>query len=163
MKGSSIWSARDAQHQAYFAALLKPAVRASATTLFDDETVGREVVQAWIMQLHDVPRDVLEAGFARVFGQGITWMPKPGEVRAACAAVIDDRRRAVAAQARQLMEACEVCTVDHRGWREVTAPDGIARMQRCECHKAAMLLTEAQPARLALPPAREDVTSGSAA
>lgn len=163
MTSGTLWSARNPQHQAYFASLLKPAVRASGTPLFDDATVGREVVQAWIMQLRDVPSDVLEAGFARVFGQGITWMPKPGEVRAACAAVIDERRRVVAAEARKLMDACEVCTPDHRGWREITGPDGIGRMHRCECHKAAMLLSDAQPARLALPPEREDVTSGSLA
>lgn len=155
----SVWNARNGEHQAYFAALLKPAVRASATTLFDDDTVGREVVQAWIMQLHDVPRDILEEGFARVFGLGITWMPKPGEVRAACAAVVDDRRRAVAAQARALMEQCDICSPHNRGWVEVGGPGGHTHVQRCDCYKAAMALGDSQPARLALPPAREEAVA----
>jgi len=162
MKAPSIWSPRNAQHVAYFSALLKPAVRASATTLFDDAQVGLEVVQAWVMQLHDVPQDVLEEGFAAVFSAGITWMPKPGEVRKACAEVITARRRVLADRARALQEECEECAPDMRGWREVVGDDGVVRMARCMCHKAALALTETAPAALALPPAREDVSAGAA-
>lgn len=162
-KPPSVWSARNREHQAYFARLLKPAVRASATTLFDDDQVGQEVVQAWIMQLHDVPQDLLEEGFAVVFGQGITWMPKPGEVRKACADIIAARRRQLAERARALMEACEVCTPDQRGFREVVDAAGVTRLARCVCHTAALALQAEGPAALALPPGRDDQATGSPA
>jgi hypothetical protein len=148
---ASIWNPRNVEHLQVFSALLKPAVRASATTLFDDQTVARETVQAWIMQLHDVPEDVLFEGFARVFGQGITWMPRPGDVRKACAALIEERRRAAAVDAQQLIASCEDCGGSK--FRPVVDAQGVTRMTRCECHRRAMALVNQHPDPIALPPA----------
>lgn len=154
MGKASIWNPRDVAHQQVFSALLKPAVRASMTTLFDDDVVARETVQTWIMQLHDVPEDVLLEGFARVFGQGITWMPRPGDVRRACAAIIDERRAAAAVTAQQLIADCEDCHGSK--FREVVDDAGVTRMARCECHRRAVALVDQHPKPIALPPAADD-------
>lgn len=153
----SIWNARMVEHQELFARLLKPAVRASASTLFDDDGVGLEVLQAWIMQLHDVPEDVLFEGFATVFSAGITWMPKPGEVRKACATVINDRRKAAAREAQALVAACEDC--GGTTFRFVVDEAGRERVARCDCHRLALQIVDRHPQPLALPPARDEVTT----
>lgn len=158
MASAAIWNPRNLEHLAHFSTLLKPFQRASGTRLFDDQVVATEVVQAWVMSLSDVPADVLEEACARLFREGVTWMPRPGDVRRHCVAIVKERRRALAARAKAITDECEDC---HGSlFVEITDAEGVIRMARCGCHRRGLELLSQAPA--ALPEPRERDEEGAA-
>lgn len=156
---ATIWKPRDPEHVRHFAAYLKPFQRASGSRLFDDPTVTTETVQAWILTLGDVPADVLEEARARVLAEGITWMPRPGDVKRHCVAIVGERIRAIAIEAKALTEQCERC--HGSGWTEVEI-EGYARVTRCGCHAAVMQIMAGAPKALPMPTERDAAEGGAA-
>lgn len=147
---ASVWDRRNEQDRAEFAALLAPLIVASRSKDFDGEK-AKPQLHVWMMSLHDVPKDVLRESIERLIQRGVTWMPRPGEVRAECSAAVSDRRRVMAARGVAVIAECEEC--HGSTWRE----RGDGCVERCDCHAHALRLQEGLPAPLALPPAeRED-------
>lgn len=128
-----LWSPQQPEHRSVFGAVLAPLIVASGTRAFADPDRSRVVMQAWILSLQDVPREVLEAGVARLLTRGVTWMPRPGDLRQACAEVQQERRADAAARARR---ECQVC-IDSPGWVEVETDEGPA-MRRCACRREVL-------------------------
>lgn len=155
----AIWNARDKAHVQHFAAYVKPFQRAAGSRLFDDPTVALETVQAWILTLRDVPADVLEEARERVLAEGITWMPRPGDVKRHCVAIVAERIQAKAVEAKALSEGCKLC--HGSTWRTVEI-DGVDHVSRCGCHEAAMQVMGTAPKALPAPRERDDVSEDGA-
>jgi hypothetical protein len=149
----AIWNARDPEHVRHFAAFLKPMQRASGTRRLDDELVALETVQAWILTLAEVPADVLEEARRRVLAEGITWMPRPGDLKRHCAAIVEERRRAYYAGAASRIAECPRCFGST--WTEVEI-DGVAHSVRCGCFVSVIALEANAPKAIALPAAPDD-------
>lgn len=151
MANASVWNHRDLAHVAHFSTLLKPIVRAAGTAgtrIFDDPKVSAEVVQAWILSLHDVPPDVLEEGRNRLMAEGITWMPQPGHLKRHCVAIVNERRKVFELQAAEVRAKCEHC----KGGGFVTVElNGLDHARKCGCLAEAMALLEQRPAALPMP------------
>lgn len=149
-----IWDARTREARAFFAAqVLGPLVLATRPHDLRTPEAIADAATAWILCLKDVPADVLRRGVESLLSAGPRWMPRPGELREACAADLAAQRREVAERAKALTAACERCFGS--GWTEVEL-DGIAHSKRCGCHAAAMEVMAGAPAALALPPARDE-------
>jgi len=153
MPSRSFWDRRSADDRRGFAALLAPLIVASRTKDFEGEK-AKPQLHVWMISLHDVPRVVLEDAITALVQRGVTWMPKPGDLRAECAAVVDARRRAVAPAAQALIAECVQC--DGSGWEYVKDAQGVERAQRCGCHRRSMELIAGLPEPIALPPAEDD-------
>jgi len=146
-----VWNARDQASRQAFMSLLAPLVMASRCRDFDDPASARVLLSTWMRALSDVGPELLAEGIDRLL-PSVTWMPKPGEVRAACCDVVDARRRKALQQAAALRDGCD-CS---EGWRY--RDDG--RVERCQCWLRTRELVEAagQPlTRPALPAASEEV------
>lgn len=152
MADASIWQHRNVDHIRHFAAFLKPFLRAAGTRLFDDATVAAETVQAWILTLHDVPADVLEEARARLMAEGVTWMPRPGDMKRHCVAIVNERRRVLELQAADIRATCEHC---HGSGMLTVEIQGLDHARKCSCLAEALALLEQRPAALPLPPERE--------
>lgn len=147
--GNTLWSAQNPEHvQRFVAHVLAPLIAATRPTDMRSAEVVVDAARAWILCLKDVPADVLTEGVERLLGAGPTWMPRPGDLRVACAGVIAERLAALAPRAAEIRAACEDC--HGSGWREVNG--GVAR---CGCHARVLALYDGQPKPLALPPADE--------
>ena len=136
-----------------FAAILSPLIVASRSRDFADAGRAKDQLIAWVMSLADVSRPILEAGVERLVAAGVTWMPRPGDLRQACCEVVDARRAAAARQARALTQDCSECQ-QSPGWRETAT--GVVP---CTCRTLELQLmaqAEAPLARPALPAASED-------
>lgn len=140
---ANVWDRRNEQDRAEFASLLAPLIVASRSKDFDGEK-AKPQLHVWMMSLHDVPKDVLRESVERLIQRGITWMPRPGEVRTECASVVSSRRRAMAARGAAVIAECDEC--HGSTWRE--GADG--RVSRCDCHAHALRLQEGLPVPLAL-------------
>lgn len=150
-----IWNARNPQHLSVFRReILAPLIVATRPLELRTPDAIDDAARAWILSLKDVPLDVLTAGVEALLVEGPTWMPKPGDLRRVCAAAITARRREISARAAALSAACEQC--HGSTWRPITDGEGVERMHRCDCHKAALALYEGLPEPLALPPAKDD-------
>ena len=104
-----------------------PLITASRTKDFEGADRARVQLHTWMLSLQDVPEAVLTEAVARLVRRGVTWMPKPGELKAVCADVLTERRTAVA---KRHLEDCP-----HSGhWTE----DAHGRMVRCPCWTRAM-------------------------
>lgn len=133
------WRRDNEEDRQRFATLLLPLVGASRTKSFT-----RSEGTAYILSMQDVPPAILEAAVVRLVKAGVTWMPKPGELKAECAKVMSERR-AAAAQ----LHLSECTHSSH--WIEV---DGA--MQRCPCWTRAQQAMLEVGQALALPPAPSD-------
>lgn len=147
-----IWDARTREARAFFLAeVLGPLVAATRPADLRSPQAVADAAVAWILCLKDVPADVLRRGVESLLAQGPKWMPRPGDLREACAAEIAGLRRDAAARGAAVIAECEAC--HGSTWRE--RADG--RVERCDCHAHALRLQEGLPQPLALPPAeRED-------
>jgi len=148
---ADVWNYRNAEHVRTMLALLAPLVAAARPREFADKDVARDQAKAFLMALKDVPADVLEEAIANTMVEGVKWMPKPGDLREACAAVVDGRRRVAARKAKALAEDCAQCGGSQ--WETVVI-DGVERVQRCRCFALGLELMAGVEARLSLPPAR---------
>lgn len=150
----ALWNARNKAHVQHFASYLKPFMRAAGSPrLFDDAEVALETVQAWILTMRDVPADVLEEARERTLAEGITWMPRPGDVKRHCVAIVGERRRAYLQRAAALIAECEHC---HGSTYTTVTIDGVDHAARCGCHTAALEIEAQAPKALPPPRLRED-------
>lgn len=150
----AVWVRADAAHVRWFQVhVLAPLIAATRPRDLATRELVDEAAKVWIVALADVPADVLLEA-VRALVRGSKWMPKPFEVREACAAVVERRRLALGYQAKAARAACDRgCSAE--GWLEVPGPGGVGHVVRCECRKAAERVLAAGPTALALPPARE--------
>lgn len=143
-----IWDARAPQALAFFAGeVLGPLVLATRPHDIKTPQALAEAAAAWILCLSDVPADVLRRGVATVLGAGPKWMPRPGDLREACAADIAKLRKLAGDRGAAIIAACQVC--HGSTWAENA--DG--RVSRCDCHAHAIRCLAGIPEALALPPA----------
>lgn len=137
--------------------LLAPLVAASRSRDFADPASARAQVLAFLQGLEDVPPALVEAAVGTIIRRGVTWMPKPGEVKAVCAELRQ--------QARTEAFALALAGCDHpHQFVERVDEAGVTRVARCDCWTRA---TQAQSqvgdpiARPALPPAPVDVEASA--
>ncbi len=138
--GDMYWDRRNAEHRARFGGLLAPLVAASRTKDFDGVERATVQLHAWMLSLQDVPADVLEEAIGHLVRRGVTWMPKPGDVKSECAQVVRHRR---AHAARRYLATC-----DHAGY---FVENERGQMERCPCFRRAMTAMSEVAAPLALP------------
>lgn len=139
MADHTFWNRDSEPDRKKFALILAPLVGASRTKSFT-----RHEGTAYILSMQDVSPEILTAAVESLVRQGVTWMPKPGDLKAECAKVMADKRKAAAAKH---LEDC-----DHSShWIEI---DG--RLQRCPCWKRAQQAMADVGQAIALPPSRED-------
>ncbi len=134
----------NAEHRARFAVLLAPLIAASRTK--DYETTEKATVQlhTWMISMSDVPESILSEAIAKMVNVGVMFMPRPGELKAACAKVMAVKRKAAAAIH---LEGCE---------HSSHFIEGKNGMQRCPCWKRAQQAMADVGQAIALPPSRED-------
>lgn len=142
------WNRHDAADRVAFAQAIQPLASASRSKGFDVHEA-----RAYMVSLADVPRDVLTEAVDALLRAGVTWMPKPGEIKAACAGVVAAKRSAAAVEARALQAECATC--DGTGFERVTDEDGVERVKRCWCAKRAVQMVDGVGDRIALPAAPE--------
>jgi hypothetical protein len=152
----AVWDARSREARAFFLTeVLGPLVAATRPADLRSSQAVTDAAAAWILCLKDVPADVLRRGVAALLASGPKWMPRPGDLREACAADILARRRAAAARGAEITGACPDC--HGSTWREIFDVGGGSRgVARCACHGAALRLLEGVPGALSLPPAKDD-------
>ena len=139
------WDRMNTEHRARFAVLLAPLIAASRTKDYETKEKATVQLHTWMISMREVPPMIIEEAVAKLVNAGVTWMPKPGDLKAACAKVMAVKRKAAAAIH---LEDC-----DHSShWIEI---DG--RLQRCPCWTRAQAAMAAVGQAIALPPAsRED-------
>lgn len=139
-----IWDRMNSDHRARFAMLLAPLIAASRTK--DYETTEKATVQlhTWMISMREVPESILSESIANLVNAGVTWMPKPGDLKAECAKVMAAKRKAAAAVH---LEDC-----DHSS--HFIEIDG--KNERCPCWKRAQQAMACVGQAIALPPSRED-------
>lgn len=156
-KAEPVWTVRNADDLNWFLLnVLMPLIAATRPPDLRTDEALAVACRAWLASLPEIPPDVLRAGVARLLASGQTWMPRPGDLRTACAAFVAERRREKAPEAAKLIAECEAC--HGSTWRELFDTDGRSRgMVRCDCQRAALEALKGLPQPIALPPAeRED-------
>jgi hypothetical protein len=142
--GEKFWDRHDVNDRVQFAKFLEPLVIASRTKNFTTAEAS-----VYLLTLQDVPREVLALGVTNLIEAGITWMPKPGDIKQACCAVVDERRALAARSAKALQDDCPDCRGS--GWRDAEGPNAV---EKCSCVKRALELLQSvgEPLkRLSLP------------
>lgn len=151
----ALWDARKPEHLSHFRRdVLAPLIVATRPPELRTPEAVNDAARAWILSLKDVPADVLAAGVDALLLEGPTWMPRPGDLRRACAAAITARRKAINARADLITAECEQC--HGSTWEPYKGDDGFERVKRCGCHVRALALYEGVPEPLALPPAKDE-------
>lgn len=142
------WDRHHASDRIQFAKFLDPLVIASRTKNFTTAEAS-----VYLLTLQDVPHEILAHAVTRLIQAGITWMPKPGDIKQACCDVVDDRRKQAALQAKALTDDCPDC--HGSGWRDTEGPNAV---EKCTCVKRALDLVEAAGEALPRPalPVHED-------
>ena len=140
---ANFWDRHSEADRVQFAMFLQPLVIASR-----EKSFTKAEASVYLLTLQDVPRDILALGVTKLLQDGVTWMPKPGDIKSACRAVIEAKRLEAGRQAAALLEDCPDC--HGSGWRE--ADGGVVR---CTCHKRARALMDGMPEPLALPPSND--------
>lgn len=139
MANQIFWRRDDENDRKKFALLMAPLVGASRTKSFT-----RHEGTAYILSMQDVPPAILEAAVEALVREGVTWMPKPGDLKKKCAEVMAAKRKAAA--------AVHLDDCGHSShWIEI---DGV--QQRCPCWKRAQDAMAAVGQAISLPPSRED-------
>jgi len=150
MKAPAIWNPREGGHLTWWRRnVLAPLIVATRPSELRTPEAVDDACRVWILALHEIPEAVIVAGVARLLTGVGPWMPKPGDLRAACAAVVKEQRAAVGPAAAQLIAACPDC--HGSTWKET--PEG---MRRCGCHGAALRLSEGLPEPILLPAAEHE-------
>lgn len=135
------------RERAAFAALVMPLAQAMRVD------IDKATWAAYHRALKDVPHGLLAEAIERLIREPRPFFPKAGELRAEC-----ERQRQLWLAARP-WEPCEACATSPR-FVEVIV-DGVPRLTRCSCWLEHQRLIEVagMGMPLALPPAREEVTS----
>lgn len=156
-KAEPVWSARNADHLNWFLIhVLTPLIAATRPPDLRTDEALAVACRAWLASLPEIPPDVLRAGVARLLASSQTWMPRPGDLRTACAAFVAERRREQAPAAAKLIAECQTC--HGSTWAEALDSSGRSLgVKRCGCHAQSLELLAGLPQPIALPPAeRED-------
>lgn len=140
-----IWDRMNADHRERFGVLLAPLIAASRTKDYETKEKATVQLHTWMISMSDVPEVILTEAIANLVNAGVTFMPKPGEVKAACAAVVAKKRKAVR---EHFLSAC---THDSH-W--IDGPNG--SVSRCPCWVGLQKALEQVEKPIALPPSRED-------
>lgn len=150
------WDRHNAQDRAAFVRFIEPlAVAAWPSPEMRQKHFNAASALVYMLTLQDVPRDVLALGVTQLLQDGVTWMPRPGDVKQACCDVVDQRRAFAVREAQQVQDRCLIC-VDSKGWMTVHV-NGAEKVDRCDCWKRAKAILDGadQPlTRPALPPAQ---------
>lgn len=150
----TLWDYRNQAHRDAFGELLAPLIVASRSRDFVDPGRAKEQLIAWVMSLKDIPLPLLEAGVERLMAGGVSWMPRPGDLREACCDIRDELRKRAALVAQQWQQDCGDC--GGTGLRPVD--DAGKTVTRCNCVKRGLerIAEAGEPLkRPALPPAVE--------
>ena len=155
---SKQWDFRNKEHLDVFNGLLAPLVLASRSRDFMGESARHQLV-TWVMALDDIPLDVLSAGVQHLLRR-VTWMPRPGELRAACCDIVEERRKNAGRRAKALMANCDQC--EGIGWRFDTV-EGVEIARRCVCFERAGDIMRGVPEPIERPalPAHEETVEAS--
>lgn len=138
------WNSDSEEDRKRFALLLAPLVGASRT-----KTFTRHEGTAYLLSMQDVSPAILEEAVVVLVRRGITWMPKPGDLKAECVRILNEKRAAAR------LEQMKTCQHISGGWREVIV-NGVERMERCECWTAGKAAADRIGAALELPPVSYD-------
>lgn len=149
----AFWDRFNESDRLEFAKFLQPLVIASRT-----KTFTKAEASVYLLTLRDVPREILALGVTRLIEQGVTWMPKPGDIKRACCDVVDERRALAARQAQALKQDCPDC--HGSGFRDVEGPNQVLP---CSCHRRALELVNAAGQALPRPALPESTDPGEAA
>lgn len=130
------WNRHDDADRLQFGLLMAPLVTASRTKAFT-----KAEASVYMLTMQDVPKDVVAHGVSRLIEQGITWMPKPGDIKAVCCDIVDERRREAAKRAAALKDECAQCG----GSQWVSSlSEGVETVKRCWCFTRGLeLIAEA--------------------
>lgn len=112
--------------------------------------------KAYARALEAIPIAFIETALDRLVDEhagGRTFypMPTPADLKAACAKVIDAKRKQTFAKA--LEAPCVHCAGSR--WITVRDPENVERLTRCDCWTGAVKAMNAVAQPLALPPAPE--------
>lgn len=140
------WDRMNEEHRAAFARLLAPLIAASRTKDYELKEKATVQLHTWMVSMREVPPMIIEEAIANLVNAGVTWMPKPGDLKAACAKVMADKRKAAAAIH---LESC-----DHSSH---FIENTYGRLERCPCWTRAQHAMASVGQAIALPPmTRED-------
>lgn len=145
MSDGAFWNPHDETDRDAMRDLLVPLIIASRCRDFIDKTMARAQTYTWCVTMRDVPREILALAIERIVGGGVTWMPKPGEVKKICHDII------AAKQAEARRGALAKCK--HSGHWITTNVDGVERMKRCACWERGEQLALKVAPPIALPAA----------
>lgn len=156
----SRWRFDDPTHRHLFGQLLAPLIAAAGSLEirnWRDEAYSRTQLRTWMLTMGDVGEPLLRQAIDRVVQTGVTWMPRPGDVKAVCCDIRDELRAEAARRAKTLSVDCAQC--DGSQWVSLLDADGETEIvKRCWCFTRGLeLVAEAgEPLkRPALPPALE--------
>lgn len=153
----AFWDARSDSDHLEMATLLAPLILASQNRNFMDKQAAKAQTYTWRLSLADVPKPIVAEAIAGLVAKGVTWMPKPGEVKAECAKVQERKRQQ--AYLAAIPEECPTCgrekAFEGARWKEVTI-NGVARLAPCDCRQLALQAAERAGQAIALPPAPGD-------
>lgn len=144
MAAEVFWNVRSEDDHQAMAELLAPLIVASRDRSFIDRQAARAQTYAWRLTLAEVPRPIVKAAITRLVARGVTWMPKPGDVKKECAAVVEETRKQL--RARILAD----CTHSSQ-W-----VDGDRGLERCPCWKRLQTALASVDRPIELPPSREE-------
>lgn len=152
MADQVFWRRDNEDDRKKFALILAPLVGASRTKSFT-----KHEGTAYILSMQDVSPAILEDAVGALVKRGITWMPKPGDLKAECAKVMHAKR--LQAHDASLPDECPTCgrEKDYKGarWKEITI-NGVERLVMCDCKRIALKAADRVGQALELPPSRED-------
>ena len=148
------WNRHNDEDRVAFARFLNPLVIAAYPSKVQrDKNFGRAEASVYMLTLQDVPRDILALGVSKLLEDGVTWMPKPGDIKHACADIVDEMRTVAARVAKSLQEDCADC--HGSGWANAEGPNAVVKC-RCVTCGLELLAQAGNPiARPTLPPASE--------
>lgn len=146
----ALWDARARESVQFFTVhVLAPLIAATRPPELRSAAAVTDTARAWILCLKDVPADILTAGVESLMAAGPTWMPRPGDLRQACAGLIAERRKDAGLRGHALIADCLQC--DGTGFERMTVA-GVEYVKPCGCKARALSLLEGLPQALALPP-----------
>lgn len=138
------WDVRSDEDHELMARFLAPLIVASRDRNFIDKKAARAQTYAWRLTLADVPKSIVEQAITNIVARGVTWMPKPGDVKQECAKVIEQKRKALR---DHYLSACT-----HSSQWEDTDKG----VQRCACWQGLQTALANVEQPIALPASRED-------
>lgn len=111
-------------------------------------------LRAYARALDGIADDVLLAAGEKLVDEAASGkrffpVPTPADVKRQAAAVLAERRKAAAARA---LADCQ----HDSGWTSFTDVDGVERVKRCDCWRAAQAAMNAVGQPIALPPAQQE-------